>query len=147
MLKQKIHRIIINNDNLYNTIKFSQSFPFKQTRRYFRNKYIKNNLKELRGQVNQKPLGQVCIETTSLCNTKCAFCPHSEMKREKKVMDDKIFNRTLLEIKSLHIRRVWSLPLNNSNFILLPNTYLFQYRLVFLHRIFDFFLVISELSF
>ena len=85
MLKETIHHTIINNDMLYNTIKFSQNFPMKQIRKYYRNKYIKENLRELRQEVIQKPLGQVCIETTSLCNTKCSFCPHDSMKREKMV--------------------------------------------------------------
>jgi len=106
MLKEKLHHMIINNNQLYNTIKFSQNFPFKNTRRYFRNRYINKNLRQLKPDINQKPIGQVCIETTSLCNTKCSFCPHSEMKREKKIMSDKVFRKAMIEIKSMHIKDI-----------------------------------------
>lgn len=106
MIKDKIHHSIIRNDMLYNNVKFSQSFPFKQVRKYYRNKYIKNNFRELKQEINQKPTGQVCIETTSICNTKCSFCPHKNMEREKVIMDDKVFLRTMLEIKTMHIKNI-----------------------------------------
>lgn len=105
-MKQKIHHFIINNNTLYSTLKFSQVFPFKQTRKFFRNRYIKNNIIDLSPEVKKKPVGQVCIETTSICNTKCSFCPHSEMKREKMIMPDHIFKRAVREIKAMKLRNI-----------------------------------------
>ena len=37
------------------------------------------------------------IETTNLCNSKCTFCMHSKMKREKGFMNDELFNKILKE--------------------------------------------------
>jgi len=105
-MKEKIHHLIINNNTLYPALKFSQKFPIKQVRKHFREKYIKQNLRKLSLEVMQKPIGQVCIETTSLCNTKCSFCPHSEMKREKMIMTDKVFKKAVREIKCMHIRNI-----------------------------------------
>jgi len=103
---QRIHHFVISHDSLYNSIKFSQKFPFKQVRRYCRNSYIKNYLGELSTYSNKKPIGQVCIETSSVCNTACSFCPHSTMEREKKVMDDETFERVLDQIKGFGTRNL-----------------------------------------
>ena len=105
-MKEKLHHYIILHDSLYNKVKYSQSFPYKQLRKYFRNRYIKNNFGKLNSYCKQNPIGQVCIETTNLCNTSCTFCPHDKMRREKKVMCESTFKTVVKEIKKMKIRNI-----------------------------------------
>lgn len=65
----------------------------------------------------QRPLNEVTnydnfvlrIETTNHCNYKCAFCPHSSMKRAAGFMKDELYGKIMdesevLEIKNLDLR-------------------------------------------
>lgn len=41
------------------------------------------------------------IENTTLCNAKCVFCVHKDMKRKKMNMEDSVFEKILEEIEKL----------------------------------------------
>lgn len=106
-LKQKIRQWVILHDWVYFPLKYSQRFPWKQVRRFFRERYIKKMFGELKVKVNHPPVGRpVIIETTSVCNTNCFFCPHENMKREKMHMPDDIFNKSVEEIKKMGLRDI-----------------------------------------
>jgi len=102
-VKQLVHHFVISSDFFYDYVKFSQSFPMRQIRHYFRNRYIKNNLGTLSPYSFNKPTGQICVETSSVCNTSCSFCPHNTMQREKKVMDDDTFKLVLQQLNDFNI--------------------------------------------
>jgi radical SAM protein with 4Fe4S-binding SPASM domain len=63
--------------------------PTKQDSR----KYFEIALKKINYAI-EKPLG-IQIETTSLCNAKCVFCPHKDMSRKKGCMSDDLFKKVI----------------------------------------------------
>ena len=77
---QKVRQVILTYNFVYSTISFSQKFPFKFVRRYFRKRFIRTHFGILEPSTLFRP-ERVDIETTSICNTSCYFCPHSKMKR------------------------------------------------------------------
>lgn len=50
-------------------------------------------------KIREKKNFNVIIETTNICNARCLMCPHTEMKRKKEVMDNKIFNLIIKRLK------------------------------------------------
>lgn len=42
---------------------------------------------------------EIQIETTSICNAKCNFCPNSYLKREKMVMTDEVFDMVMRRLR------------------------------------------------
>ncbi|MBE6101880.1 MAG: radical SAM protein [Selenomonas ruminantium] len=47
---------------------------------------------------------RIMIETTNICNAKCIFCANPTLKRQKKIMDSKIFDKILKRIIDENIR-------------------------------------------
>jgi hypothetical protein len=43
----------------------------------------------------------VHIETTSRCNARCVFCPHSKMGRKNRVMPDELFEKIICDLEKL----------------------------------------------
>ena len=68
----------------------------------FINKKIKNRLEYINNHKNLKFI----IETTSICNAKCAFCPYSTMDRQHIPMSDEIFNKIIERLKEEQIKPV-----------------------------------------
>lgn len=46
------------------------------------------------------------IESSTACDAKCIFCPHSKLKRKSGRMSDELFNRILDQSKNLNISEV-----------------------------------------
>ncbi len=42
---------------------------------------------------------RIMIETSSICNARCKFCPNPTLIREKKVMEERIFDQIIARIK------------------------------------------------
>jgi len=104
-ITQKVRQFVLTHDFIYSTISFSRKFPFKFIRKHFREQFIRTHFGVLEPRTSFGP-ERVDIETTSICNTSCYFCPHSKMKREKKHMSDAIFNKSLEEIKKHNVKNV-----------------------------------------
>ena len=67
------------------------------------------------------------IETTNLCNSKCTFCMHSKMKREKGFMNDELFNKILKEsikygIEEIHLQNFGEPLMDKTIFNKIKNT-------------------------
>lgn len=53
-------------------------------------------------------MDRIYLEVTSRCNYRCAYCPHPNMLREKRHMDEALARRALEQIASGRIGRdVW----------------------------------------
>jgi len=102
---QTLKHFVIKNESVLHYIKYSQSFPIKQIRKYIRNKNIKSML-PLKEVLDYYPK-RIAIETTNYCNTNCSFCPHDKMKREMKVMDDELYKNLLLQIKDMNVEEIY----------------------------------------
>ena len=59
----------------------------------------------------------VCIETTSICNRRCSYCPNSKYYRGNFHMDTKIINKILKELKELDYRGTFCFHLFNEPLI------------------------------
>ena len=46
---------------------------------------------------------RIMIETSSICNAKCSFCPNGKLKRPHKVMSDEVFSTIVKKLKKEHI--------------------------------------------
>jgi len=88
----------------YNYVRFSQSFPMKQTRRIIRNRNMKH-LYPL-DTVCHTPPEKIAIETTNFCNTHCNFCPHIDMKRKQQNMPMKLYKKVINDCFDLGIKKV-----------------------------------------
>jgi len=58
----------------------------------------KKRIKKQKERDKDGPFNLV-IETTNFCNAKCLMCPHQVMKRPKKIMDRRTFNKIVARIK------------------------------------------------
>lgn len=47
---------------------------------------------------------QVQIETSSVCNARCVFCPNTSLKRRKNIMTDAVFEKILARIREADLR-------------------------------------------
>lgn len=92
--------------NLIETNKFCSLFYdfFCSTQLYknFISKKIKNRLQ----YINNHKMMKFMIETTSVCNAKCVFCPYKTMERAHVPMSDEIFNKIIERIKDEDIKPV-----------------------------------------
>ncbi len=61
-------------------------------------KLIMNQLERRIEHVRCNKTYSVVLETSSICNARCVFCPHQDMKREKIVMPDSVFHTALRRI-------------------------------------------------
>jgi len=116
---RRLKNWVVLDEKKYNYVRFSQKFPMKQIRRFIRNRNIKH-LKPLSVTCGVPPK-KIAIETTSYCNTQCAFCPHPDMKREQKTMDMNLYKKVIDECVELGVKHVvlsfFGEPLMDKNLI------------------------------
>ncbi len=70
-------------------------------------KYVENKINKRIEYLKTHKKIKFMIELTSLCNSKCFFCPYINMKREKKSMSDEIFFKIINRIKEENIIPVY----------------------------------------
>ncbi|MBR1908776.1 radical SAM protein [bacterium] len=97
---QELARNLIETNNICSAI-----YDFicsKKIYKIFINKKIQNRLQYNNSHKNMKFM----IETTSVCNAKCVFCPYTKMERQHFPMSDEIFNKIITRIKEENINPV-----------------------------------------
>ena len=52
--------------------------------------------------------GEVSIETLSLCNARCTFCPYPTLERKGERMSDEMLTRIIDEMNSFEVPFVFS---------------------------------------
>lgn len=84
------------------TLYFSSSAFQWLTRRItssnFYHKALQKRIKRESGKDKKRPFNLV-IETTNFCNAKCVMCPYLNMKRSRKVMAKRTFDKVVARIK------------------------------------------------
>jgi radical SAM protein with 4Fe4S-binding SPASM domain len=84
--------------NLVETNSFI-SFTFdKLASTNFYTKIIQNKINQTIPSLKKNKNYNIIIETTNLCNAQCIMCPHSIMKRPKKIMTETTFNTIINRI-------------------------------------------------
>ncbi len=68
-------------------------------------KYYNNRMNKLMSEMIVKP-DRVRLENTNVCNAKCKFCPHPEMKRKQGYMSMKLFKKLARQIKDWGVKEI-----------------------------------------
>jgi len=87
-----LKRIIKNNHTLYSAV-------YKLTRCNYP-LYVLKNLR----MDTDKLFNNIAIETVSVCNRRCPFCPMSKDSGPKGLMPEKLFDKILKELKELNFK-------------------------------------------
>jgi len=66
--------------------------------------FVAHRTQERIAYVEQQRCYSLMIELSSICNARCVFCPYPEMKREKRLMGDELFNIVLRRLQEEQIR-------------------------------------------
>lgn len=89
---RKIKNILETNTFLAGVFdKVAESFLYK--------KFIYGKIEKYAKSIKETKRYNVIIETTNICNAKCAMCPHTKMKRKTEVMSEEIFNLILEKLQ------------------------------------------------
>lgn len=97
-------KLLRNLKNLVETNLFLASIFDKVASTSIYQKKIKNNLKKITADLKKNKNYNIIIETTNFCNAKCIMCPHINMKRPQKIMDDTTFNQIISKLKKEKIK-------------------------------------------
>jgi MoaA/NifB/PqqE/SkfB family radical SAM enzyme len=67
--------------------------------RYYRS-FVFKKIKNRRAFIESNKRFGFMIETSSICNARCTFCPNGSLSREKGIMTDEIFNLIISRIET-----------------------------------------------
>lgn len=93
-----ILRIIRQAKLVYSSFPSIQGFTKKITTSSLYYRIIKSQVERQLKKDKKGPFNLI-IETSNFCNARCVMCPHRLMKRPRKIMDQKTFNKVFMRIK------------------------------------------------